>query len=94
MSEGEVKPAEGEPRRNVKERRAVVVSAKMTRTVIVAVERRVSHPTYKKYVTVQKKYAAHDTLGCQPGDVVLIRETRPVSKTKRWRVVRKLDASA
>ena len=77
--------------RHSKERRGVVVSAKMNKTVIVAVERRIRHRKYKKYITVRKRYAAHDTIGVQEGDVVLIHETRPMSKTKRWRVARKLE---
>ena len=53
---------------------------------------RETHGRYKKYLTTQKKYHAHDELGCQEGDQVVIRETRPMSKTKRWRVVEKLAA--
>ncbi|MCB9645289.1 MAG: 30S ribosomal protein S17 [Deltaproteobacteria bacterium] len=83
--------AEATEDRHTKERRGVVVSAKMNKTVIVAVERRIRHRKYKKYITVRKRYAAHDTIGVQEGDVVLIRETRPMSKTKRWRVSRKLE---
>lgn len=77
--------------RHTKERRGVVVSAKMNKTVIVSVERRIRHRRYKKYVTVRKRYAAHDLIGVQEGDSVLIRETSPLSKTKRWRVARKLE---
>ncbi len=77
--------------RHTKERRGVVVSAKMNHTVIVSVERRIRHRRYKKYVTVRKRYAAHDMLGVAEGDTVLIRETRPLSKTKRWRVSRRLE---
>ncbi|MBK8014164.1 MAG: 30S ribosomal protein S17 [Deltaproteobacteria bacterium] len=75
-----------EGRRNAKKRQGVVVSAKMNKTVVVSVERRVQHATYGKYVTVRKRYAVHDTLGCQVGDRVQITECRPLSKTKRWRV--------
>lgn len=75
---------------HVKERRGVVVSAKMDKTVVVAVERRIKHKRYKRYVRVQKRYAAHDEIGVREGDLVLLRETRPLSKTKRWRVERKL----
>jgi len=93
MSETETKetPAQ-EARRNAKERRGVVVSAKSQKTVTVEVERRAPHGRYKKYLTTQKKYHAHDELGCQEGDQVVIRETRPLSKTKRWRVVEKIAA--
>lgn len=81
-------------RRNIKERRGVVVSAKSAKTVIVRVERRIKHRKYKKYITLRKRYAAHDTIGCQEGDLVLIHETAPVSKTKRWRVSKKLGRDA
>lgn len=83
--------AETKAGRQAKERRGVVVSAKMNKTVIVSVERRIRHRKYKKYVTVRKRYAAHDTVGVTEGDFVLIRETSPISKTKRWRVSRKLE---
>ncbi|AAD36557.1 30S ribosomal protein S17 [Thermotoga maritima MSB8] len=67
----------------------IVVSDKMDKTVVVAVEKLVQHPLYKKYVKRTKKYHAHDERNeCKIGDVVEIEETRPLSKTKRWRVVR------
>ncbi len=78
-------------RRNIKERQGRVVSAKAQKTVIVEVERRVKHPRYHKYVAVRKRYAAHDTLDCVVGERVRIRESRPISKTKRWRVMEKLS---
>ncbi len=65
-----------------------VVSDKMQKTVIVAVETYRRHPLYKKLVRKTKKYAAHDEENrCRVGDVVKIVETRPLSRTKRWRVV-------
>lgn len=65
-----------------------VVSDKMNKTVIVAVESYRRHPLYKKLVRKTKKYAAHDEENrCRVGDVVKIVETRPLSRTKRWRVV-------
>ncbi len=65
----------------------IVVSDKMDKTVVVQVDRLVRHPMYKKYVRRRAKYTAHDeTNSCKVGDRVLIRETRPLSKTKRWRV--------
>ena len=65
----------------------VVVSNKMDKTAVVAVERRVKHPVYKKYIRRTTKFKAHDTNNeCQIGDLVRIKETRPLSKTKRWRV--------
>ena len=67
----------------------VVVSDKMDKTVVVAVERLVQHRRYKKYIRRTKKYHAHDERNeCKVGDIVEIEETRPLSKTKRWRVVR------
>ncbi|MBX6320293.1 MAG: 30S ribosomal protein S17 [Rhodospirillaceae bacterium] len=66
----------------------VVVSDKMQKTVIVNVERRVMHPIYKKVIRRSKRYAAHDEENrCKVGDVVTIRECRPLSKRKRWEVV-------
>jgi small subunit ribosomal protein S17 len=65
----------------------IVVGDKMNKTVVVQVDRLVRHPMYKKYVRRRAKYTAHDeTNSCKVGDRVLIRETRPLSKTKRWRV--------
>lgn len=77
-----------------KERVGVVVRAKMTNTVIVTVERRVKHRKYKKYIRRKSTFAAHDELGCEEGQRVRIRESRPLSKTKRWRVVEKLAKGA
>jgi len=66
----------------------VVVSDKGNKTVVVTVERRFQHPMYKKYIRRSKKYHAHDeTNQCKIGDVVTIRECRPISKLKRWEVV-------
>jgi small subunit ribosomal protein S17 len=65
-----------------------VVSDKANKTVIVAVERRVMHPVYKKFIRRTKRYAAHDEANaCKTGDLVFIRECRPISKTKRWEIV-------
>ncbi len=66
----------------------VVVSDKMDKTVVVKVERRVKHPLYKKFVRRSKKYAAHDeNNACKAGDIVKIRECRPLSRRKRWEVL-------
>jgi small subunit ribosomal protein S17 len=66
----------------------VVVSDKSEKTVIVRVDRRMSHPIYKKTIQRSKKYAAHDEESrFKMGDVVSIIESAPISKTKRWRVV-------
>jgi small subunit ribosomal protein S17 len=71
-----------------KSRVGTVVSDKMQKTVVVAVERRYAHPLYGKQVRRTKKYHAHDeTNQSHVGDLVRIEETRPLSKLKRWRVV-------
>jgi small subunit ribosomal protein S17 len=71
----------------VKERVGVVVSNKMQKTVVVAIENRSPHPKYGKIVVKTKKYKAHDEENkCQEGDRVRIRETRPLSRTKHWEV--------
>jgi len=65
----------------------IVISDKMDKTVVVQVDRLVRHPVYKKYVRRRARYNAHDeNNACQKGDRVLIRECRPLSKTKRWHV--------
>ena len=70
-----------------KERQGVVVSNKMDKTVVVAVERKEKHPLYGKFVKNTTKFVAHDEKNeCGEGDTVLIMETRPLSKTKNWRV--------
>jgi small subunit ribosomal protein S17 len=72
----------------VKERVGVVVSDKMQKTVVVAIESRTAHPKYGKIIVRTKRYKAHDEENkCQVGDQVRIQETRPLSKTKRWTVV-------
>ena len=71
-----------------KERIGVVVSDKMEKTIVVAAKYKERHPIYGKFVTKTKKYHAHDEKNdCHPGDTVRIQETRPLSKTKRGRVV-------
>ncbi len=75
-----------------KTREGLVVSDKMDKTVVVAVEDRVQHPLYKKTLRRTNKLKAHDELnGCGVGDRVLLMETRPLSATKRWRVVEVLE---
>ncbi|MDX2073132.1 MAG: 30S ribosomal protein S17 [Alphaproteobacteria bacterium] len=65
-----------------------VVSDKMEKTVVVRVDRRMSHPIYKKTISKSKKYSAHDEEGrFKTGDVVQIVESAPISKTKKWKVV-------
>jgi small subunit ribosomal protein S17 len=78
-----------------KTRIGVVVSNKMTKTVVVKVERRVADSKYGKIVMKATKFKAHDEKQeCQPGDKVRIEETRPLSKDKRWRVVETLEKAA
>lgn len=68
-----------------------VVSNKMQKTVVVKVERLKEHPKYKKRFKVRKKYKAHDERGeFKVGDKVVIEECRPISREKRWRVIRKI----
>ena len=75
-----------------KTREGLVVSDKMDKTVVVAVEDRVKHPLYGKVIRRTSKLKAHDEAnGCGIGDRVLLMETRPLSASKRWRVVRVLE---
>lgn len=69
-----------------------MVSNKMEKTINVKVERRLRHPLYGKSVKMSKKFMAHDEKGeCNIGDVVRIMETRPLSKTKRWRLIEVIE---
>ncbi len=71
-----------------KERIGIVVSNKMDKTIVVAVEVKEKHPLYGKFLKKTSKFVAHDEKSeCSEGDVVRIMETRPLSKTKRWRLV-------
>ena len=70
-----------------KVRTGVVVSDKMTKSVVVSLTRQFAHPVYGKQITRTRRVKAHDEHGAQVGDTVRIMETRPLSKTKRWRVV-------
>lgn len=75
-----------------KSRIGVVVSNKMNKTIVVAVERRVQDPLYKKYVRRTSKFMAHDEQNqCKIGDRVRIMETRPLSKHKNWRLVQVIE---
>ena len=79
------------PNKKIRMLKGVVVSDKMTKTVVVAVTRLKKHPKYKKYYKVTKKYKAHDEKSkYHVGDKVVIQETRPLSKEKKWIVVKKL----
>ena len=89
----EMTNAESTTERNArKSRTGLVVSDKMEKTVVVAIERRVPHPVYGKMVTRTKRLKAHDEENsAKVGDTVRIVETRPLSKDKRWRLVEIID---
>ena len=73
----------------------MVVSDKMDKTVVVVINRLVQHPVYKKYIKYRKKLKVHDEGNeCHKGDKVMVRETRPLSKEKRWRVVKIVEKAA
>ncbi len=75
-------------RKHRKTRVGIVVSTKMNKTITVSIERQVPHPLYKKYFTTTKRFLVHDEHAVAGmGDKVLIMETRPLSKNKRWRLV-------
>ena len=75
-----------------KQRVGEVVSNKMTKTIVVRVERRFPHPQYKKIVTSYKKFYAHDEKAeAKMGDTVCIEESRPLSKLKRWTLVKVME---
>ncbi len=75
--------------------RGRVVSNKMDKTVVVAVERTVKHKQYRKYVTRMKTFQAHDeNNACQVDDVVIIEECRPLSRHKRWTVIERVSAQS
>ena len=79
---------ENKVRNRRKERIGIVVSNKMNKTVVVAVKRKVKHPIYGKFVNkTTKLYAHNENENCNIGDVVKIMETRPLSKTKCWRLI-------
>lgn len=71
-----------------KERTGVVTSDKMDKSIVVAVERKVKHPKYGKFIKKTTKFVAHDEKNeCNEGDTVTIQETRPLSKLKNWRLI-------
>ncbi len=75
-----------------KERIGVVTSNKMNKSIVVSVQRKQKHPMYGKFIKLTRKFHAHDEKEeCNVGDVVRIMETRPLSKTKRWRLVEILE---
>ena len=76
----------------IKTNTGVVVSNKMNKTVVLLTHRMTKHPLYKKYIKRRVRFKAHDEdNSCQVGDTVLVRETRPLSKDKRWKVVEILE---
>ena len=75
-----------------KERIGIVASNKMNKSVVISEVRKVKHPVYGKFVLKTKRYVAHDEKDeCKEGDTVKIMETKPMSKTKRWRVVKIIE---
>ncbi len=87
--------APAEARGHRKERLGKVIAAKMTKTIVVQVQRRFPHPEYKKVITAYSKFYAHDEKSeAKVGDLVLIVETRPLSKLKRWRLTQVVERSA
>lgn len=82
----------GEERKRRKTLRGRVVSDKMQKSIVVTIERLVKHPLYGKRIKRTSRYTAHDENNeCKQGDLVEIMETRPLSKTKRWRVLRVIE---
>ncbi|MGA4643585.1 30S ribosomal protein S17 [Limisphaera sp. 4302-co] len=91
----ETQPTPAKSRGHRKERIGEVIAARMMKTITVRVERRFAHPRYRKIVKAYKKYYVHDEKGeARVGDRVRIVETRPLSKTKRWRLVEILERAA
>jgi small subunit ribosomal protein S17 len=77
-----------ERKKSVKTRRGVVLSNKMDKTVVVEISRRYQHPKYGKFLKQRIRHKAHDADNkCSIGDIVVIEETRPLSKDKRWKVI-------
>ena len=83
-----------ERKRNERQKVGVVVSNKMQKTVVVAVENLVMHPMYQKYVKRTSKFLAHANDALNVGDRVVIEETRPLSKRKRWNVKEVLERAS
>lgn len=81
-----------EKRNNRKIREGIVISDKMDKTIVVAVRDKAKHPLYKKTINKTTKFKAHDENNeCGVGDIVQIAETRPLSKEKRWRLVKIIE---
>nr|QGW12702.1 ribosomal protein S17 [Nanofrustulum shiloi] len=79
----------------IKEEIGIVVSTKMQKTIVVKIESKYSHPIYSKIMTKTKKYLAHDEFDdCNIGDQVLVQECRPLSRRKRWKLVKIISKSS
>jgi len=79
----------------VKQEIGIVISNKMVKTIVVKIENKYSHPMYSKTLIKTKKYLAHDELQeCKIGDQVLVEECRPLSKRKRWKLLKILSKSS
>ena len=79
----------------VKEQNGIIISNKMEKTVVIKVENRYPHPIYSKTLVKTKKYLAHDEQNeCNIGDQVLVQECRPLSKRKRWKLVKIISKSS
>ncbi len=92
MAAEETVQSSASERGNGREEVGVVLSDRMDKTIVVAVERASSHPLYKKVVRTRRKFVAHDeTNDCHTGDRVRIVECRPMSRSKRWRVVEVME---
>src|SRR5580692_9051623 len=89
-----VETVQGSEKRHRQEKVGTVTSAKMQKTIVVEVRRRVAHPVYKRIVTKRSKFMAHDEHGkAHEGDMVRIVESRPLSKNKRWSLKEVLRAA-
>ena len=71
-----------------------VISDKMNQTAVVTIRRRFPHPLYKKYLARDKKYHVHNSLGAKKGNQVKFVTTRPLSKTKRWKIIEIIKATS
>jgi small subunit ribosomal protein S17 len=79
----------------VKEKVGIVISNNMQKTVVIKVENRYSHPIYSKTVVKTKKYLVHDEINtCNVGDQILVQESRPLSRRKRWTFVKVISKSS
>ena len=89
--EKETIKSENKKNRQFRELKGIIVSNKMDKTIIIRVDKSKRHKIYKKKYTISKRYKAHDENNqYKVGDYVLIRQTRPISKGKKWKVIRKI----